>query len=277
MLKGLATWKYVIVVAIVLGGCVYVSRQDQETRQQYQEKCTQLNAGTASPSTHGEDCDKGADDAARHLPRWYRVFSWPEGITTWAILLTLFAIAEQTNETRRAATAAIDAAQAAQRTIDLTMHTQRGRIAISFAPAEGIGEIVEFSAENIGNSNVKIRYARGFRETVRKQESLPDVPPYLAESNASNMADWIMPGGKSQIRMREGDTDIALQIDLRPEATRYNIRWSGDALWVYGRICYEDGISPEIREKRFCYSVTVDGAGRMDLISGGPLLYSMDT
>jgi hypothetical protein len=103
MLKRIASWKYGIPVLIILGGCVYVSHQDQRTRDQYEQKCNQLNASTVPPSAHQEDCDKGAENAARHLPRWFRIFSWPEGITTWAILLTLFAIAEQTSQTRRSA------------------------------------------------------------------------------------------------------------------------------------------------------------------------------
>jgi hypothetical protein len=105
MLRHIVSWKYVIAVAVVLGCSIYVSREDQKTRDQYQQKCTQLNASTVSLPAH-EDCDKGSEDAARQLPRWYRVFGWPEGITTLAILLTLLAIADQTAQTRKAAEAA---------------------------------------------------------------------------------------------------------------------------------------------------------------------------
>jgi hypothetical protein len=43
-----------------------------------------------------------------YSPRWemvviYRVFSWPEGVTVWALFLTLITIAEQTRHTARAA------------------------------------------------------------------------------------------------------------------------------------------------------------------------------
>lgn len=109
MIRRIASWKYGIAVAIVVGLSIYVSHQDQKTREQYEQKCTQLNAGTAPPASHTEDCDQGADNAARHLPRWYRMFGWPEGITAWAILLTLFTVAEQTNATRTAAEATRDA------------------------------------------------------------------------------------------------------------------------------------------------------------------------
>jgi hypothetical protein len=113
MLRRVLSWKYVIAVVVILGFSVYVARQDQETRDEYEQKCQQLNAGAVPPSPHYEDCDKGADSAARHLPRWYRVFSWPEGITTWAILLTLLGIADQTAQTKKSAEAALISAKAA--------------------------------------------------------------------------------------------------------------------------------------------------------------------
>ena len=108
MLRRILAWKYIIAVAMIFGFSLHVSHEDQKTRDQYEQKCTQLNPGVATPSPHSEDCDKGAENAARHLPRWYRMFGWPEGITTWAILLTLLAIAEQTEATRKSAEAALD-------------------------------------------------------------------------------------------------------------------------------------------------------------------------
>jgi hypothetical protein len=138
MLKRILSWKYLIAVVIVLGGCIYVSRQDQKTRDQYEQNCNQLNASALPPSGHYEDCDKGAENAARHLPRWYRVFGWPDGITTWAILLTLVAIAEQTSQTRRAADATADSANAAYGSVmfaeaqfELMKEERRARISIN--------------------------------------------------------------------------------------------------------------------------------------------------
>jgi hypothetical protein len=123
MLQRIALWKYGMAVVIILGGCVYVSRQDQKTRDQYEQKCNQLNARVISPSGHYEDCDKGAENAAQHLPRWYRFFVWPEGTTTWAILLTLLVIADQTTQTRKAAEAALASANSAKTQIEV-MRTQ---------------------------------------------------------------------------------------------------------------------------------------------------------
>jgi hypothetical protein len=114
MPKRLVAWKYGIAVFIILGGSIYVSRQDQKTRDQYEQKCNQLNASAASPASHYEDCDKGAENAVRDLPLLYQVLGWPEGVTACAILLTLLVIAEQTDQTRKAAEAGLIAARAAR-------------------------------------------------------------------------------------------------------------------------------------------------------------------
>jgi hypothetical protein len=123
MLRRTLAWKYAVAVIVILGFSVYVSHEDQTTRDQYEQKCAQLNARAASPTAHSEDCDKGAENAARHLPRWHGVFGWPEGITTWAILLTLLAIADQTSQTRRAAGATEDAVKASEISYKLARDT----------------------------------------------------------------------------------------------------------------------------------------------------------
>ena len=98
MLKRLGLWKYGIAVAIIFGCAFYVSQQYQHATEYCQEKVTK-----GRPSPHKENPDKCAEDAEKHFPSWYRLFSWPEGIGTWAILLTLLVISEQTNQTRRSA------------------------------------------------------------------------------------------------------------------------------------------------------------------------------
>ncbi len=141
MLKKIALWKYGIAVILVLGCCVYVSRQDQEARDQYEQKCSQLNASAVPLSSHHKDCDKGAENAARHLPRWYRVFGWPEGITTWAILLTLLVIADQTAQTKRAAIAAEDAASATRRQSEIASDTAKRQLRAYLCVAEACVKI----------------------------------------------------------------------------------------------------------------------------------------
>jgi hypothetical protein len=42
---------------------------------------------------------------AKNPPRHFEIFAWPEGVTAWALLLTLVVIAWQSVETRAAAKA----------------------------------------------------------------------------------------------------------------------------------------------------------------------------
>jgi hypothetical protein len=52
--------------------------------------------------------DKGANVAEKpkYSPSWVETFTWPEGVTAWALLLTLFVLAWQSNTATRAARAA---------------------------------------------------------------------------------------------------------------------------------------------------------------------------
>jgi hypothetical protein len=275
MLKRLWGWKYFACIVLVFGGAVYVSHQYQRTRTECQEECQHINPKDVPPAAPTKNCDKCQEDTERNFPSWYRLVSWPEGIGAWAVLLTLLAIAEQTSETRRAATGAVDAAEAARQTIQLTKHMQRGRIGIvARLVDENIPNLIRISGRNIGSTNVKVFSARGYMATL---QTLPEKPPYLSDKVNTRMTYWIAPGDELPVNIQEGDTDQPLVIDLRGDANRNNLRFHGDALWVYGRISYEDGISPEIREKRFCYSVRVDDEDTVDLVASGPADYWMDT
>jgi hypothetical protein len=97
-------WKYIAVFAVVFGVTVYVARQDERAAQQAAHLSN--NASPAKPDT--EHPQKNISDAERHTPTWYTFFRWPSGTTTWAIILTLLAIAEQTSQTAKAAKATRD-------------------------------------------------------------------------------------------------------------------------------------------------------------------------
>jgi hypothetical protein len=104
-LRQILRWKYAVVVVAILIASLFVSSQYQKARGQCEQKCAQFNNGVVTPSVHAENCDECERDVEMHLPGWYRAFIWPDGITAWAIILTLMTIAEQTRETRRSAIA----------------------------------------------------------------------------------------------------------------------------------------------------------------------------
>jgi hypothetical protein len=118
MLRSLA-----ILAVLLLGTTIYVTIQDQHaTEQTPQQTAQQPN----SPTTFSKSDKQSQDNTqkpSRNLPSWHRLFTWPDGMTAWAILLTLWAVAWQSNETRKAAQAALTTANAAKTQIKV-MRTQ---------------------------------------------------------------------------------------------------------------------------------------------------------
>lgn len=244
---------------MILGCSVYVSREDQKTRDRYQQKCDQLNASVVPPARHYEDCDKGADAAARHLPRWYRVFSWPEGITTWAILLTLLVIADQTAQTRRAADATKDAAQAAlkqaeiqiaglRQWLDVRVTTSRCQKAYVLGGVDYLAEHIEvyFRATNqtsypltIQEISVKISRERRdgprWEPYMRKEEVI--LPPRTDDTaivGQQNIGDhdFFVPldldvGMAAQYRAHTLMLSISGQVSFKPVIGEVEKQWFG--------------------------------------------------
>ena len=211
MLRRLIAWKYLIGVAVVFGFAIYVSQQYQSASQQCEAKATKVNPRNASPLPRGEDAEKCKEDAERNFPRWYRLFSWPEGIGTWAILLTLLTIAEQAHQTRRAADAGLEAANAAYGSVsfaeaqwELMREKERARLDVDVNRGGPIIEsegsdlrhpIATLKVRNIGASRAFIRRTSGVLITKAPDATLeepeddysplslpdhfldPDVPP----------------------------------------------------------------------------------------------------
>lgn len=128
MFRRLVAWKYFIGVAIVFGCAVFVSHQYERARSQCAKQCEAVHPRLASLSAAADDCSRCEQEAERHLPRWYRLFAWPEGVTTWAVLLTLLAIAEQTYHTRRAAEATELSVRASDRAYTLAENTAKRQL-----------------------------------------------------------------------------------------------------------------------------------------------------
>jgi hypothetical protein len=285
MLKKLASWKYGIAVVIILGFSIYVSHQDQKTRDQYEKECAKLNAGAVSPTAHREDCDKGAEDAARHLPRWYRVFGWSEGITTWAILLTLLALAEQTVQTKRAAEAtdnslsevqrqtkaAVMSAKAARRQTLIAMNAQRAWV---------MGTIENVPHWNPSGANTEVMYVkplfRNYGETpgriseikLRSEyladgEELPPHPVYSGE-------EWYSSHFSGEIDLMPKNMVVQpVSAQLRGGAF-VNVRKRQTRLYIYWVVNYRD-IHGRKWHTRTCYRYHMPGS-----LDGTPEGYVID-
>lgn len=190
--------KYLAIFSVVLGLAVYIATQDEHaTKQPAQESAYQNNA--AVPAKANEDHPQNNErNSEGNLPGWYGFFRWPNGTTTWAIILTLFAIAEQTRHTARAAEATKESVGAIQaqsghletqagqmsrqadlmrEQIDRMVEKERGRIALAPLPVNNFRTNVEWQSIELGINNFGYSPALNVRvishcEIVRREEYL---------------------------------------------------------------------------------------------------------
>jgi hypothetical protein len=173
MLKVLA-----IVAAVILGLTVYVAVQNQRAAEQTINKTAQTPKAVA-PSQGHEKPQENAENPQGNSPSWYGFFIWPDSTTTWAILLTLWAVAWQANETRRAAEASL-------KQFVFSKQFHRADIQIRPRPIKFIaidcGQLLKVRCENIGNSPAKdIKIASHCR--VCKEKEITEIEEPLSEVN----------------------------------------------------------------------------------------------
>lgn len=107
-------WAYVALLLIVIGLGVVVAVQDHKTAEEAQRAASQPRNGASPVETDEQAAEAYIKNSERTEPVWYRFVRWPEGIGAWFVLLTLFAIADQSYQTKRAADAANIAAKFAK-------------------------------------------------------------------------------------------------------------------------------------------------------------------
>ncbi|HEY2860026.1 MAG TPA: hypothetical protein VGJ21_16515 [Terracidiphilus sp.] len=242
-------WKHSVLVCLILGFCIFVSHQDQKTRDDYENKCAQINAIIASPASPTEDCEKGAENAARHLPRWYRVFSWPEGITLWAILLTLLAIAEQTNATARAATASNTAVDVALMNTQAFINSERPWILVKAEQSKRIEDTFEVIAVNNGRTPAAVLSSTKNHMFVDIMDLPPKIPEYGKPDEQFRI---ILPGESFFV------CDTYRLEALRNKETDMKFRALELGGYIFGSITYRDLLSPtnaESHETRWCFHI----------------------
>ena len=121
--------KYVAMFAVVFALAVFVARQDERAAQERTQKSAQLGNATVSANPD-EQHPKKHRKYRRNAPGWYSFFRWPNGTTTWAIILTLLAIAEQTSQTRKAAEATLSSAKATKDSVSAFVASQGPQIMV---------------------------------------------------------------------------------------------------------------------------------------------------
>jgi hypothetical protein len=184
---------------------------------------------------------------------------------------TLRKIERQTKAAENSASAALLSAQAFR-------DTERARMTVL---ASSLGNLsLQFNARNIGRANAKVIDACGYCAFHSVGETLPQNPIYLEENKSGwDFVEWVGTGADFQLTERKKDGSEApyLIADLSETAMRNNIQYHGCSMWVFGRIVYFDGISPNERESRYCFRILVDGDGNTRYKTGGPTQYWLET
>jgi hypothetical protein len=187
-------WKRLLILAgvvlIVAGIVVAVYYQQRNAiGQGYDIKCIQDRQPTsAATSLICVIRSKQNTEQGHASSRWWNVLlAWPEGITAWLLMLTLGAIVWQAWETRKAAAAAADSANAAYGSVTfaeaqlrLMIDKERARLDLNVertsleveVDGEHLHLIATISVRNIGASKAFIRRTSGTLIAKLRNESL---------------------------------------------------------------------------------------------------------
>lgn len=101
-------WKWAFLFVFIASAIVAMAYEQHYAREKYH---AQSEADCIALSVSPEEkhsCAKEAQSRKDYAPWGYVLVAWPEGITTWAIIVTFVFIGWQADETRKAAKAAAD-------------------------------------------------------------------------------------------------------------------------------------------------------------------------
>jgi hypothetical protein len=157
--------KYVLGFFLVFGFAVYVAVQDERTAQQPAQEAEQSSKSTIATVPDANHPQKDITKTERNLPSWYGFFRWPNGTTTWAILLTLLAIAEQNRLLKQYVIATKDGVEATRRNIALQFRprliVRRGELEYGSLAVGGKPAKIHYTVANVGGTNARILRAWG--------------------------------------------------------------------------------------------------------------------
>ncbi len=267
--------KYLAILAVIFALACYVAVQDQGST----PKSTQQGAPAANLSiaadAHQNHSNDDAENTKRNSPRWHRLFSWPEGVTTWAIILTLLAVAEQAKESAKATQSVRDslphqksAAEAALLNAQAVINAERpwifvaeskSRKAIDHRKAD-----VQIFGKNSGRTPAEVIVIACDAAFRSYDKDFPDEPWYPQVE--LKYKKYVAPEETFDVY----DYDCALVLT---EEMWESVK--GQRLTFTGRVVYRDLITREEHETRFCYFLSP--VATVGLIMCGPRNYNQHT
>ena len=127
--------KYILAFLLVFLASVLITSQYEK----YAHDSTPPSQNSSCPAVTPSNPNQPSCNSQQpqdYPPRWllvaYQVFGWPNGITVWALFFTLLALADQTAQTKKAANAAKDGANAALKQADHMVASERAWILLSW-------------------------------------------------------------------------------------------------------------------------------------------------
>ena len=238
-------WKYIAIFAVVFGLTFYVSIQNHRDTDQPAEHGTQP-ANAPPPPTHDDNAQMDVKKPHRSPPDWYRFLTWPEGVTAWAIFLTLMAIAEQTQQTRKAAEAGLESAKAALLNAQAVINIDRPWITVQVE----VGHQIYVRVINEGHTPAEIMVSSGKQCVLAEEASLPAIPEY---PDTPTWYEGLVCPGSEPLHI------FGLPIEAaNSRETIEEIQAGHKRLFIMGHICYRSGLHRErpdlpTYETRWCF------------------------
>lgn len=234
-----------ILIVAVLCTSRYAENRKAEQHENTQASGPKDAVAPNSTSQSGQNASK-----PHHHPEWIDTFAWPDGVTAWALLLTLIVIGWQSTETRDAAKGALLNAQA-------VIDAERAWVIIRSSMNWGYIPFVSFplkywwEIENVSNTPAQILETQCRYELIRHERlyTLPEVPVYPEPIDFAGRL--LPPKGKEDFTTFCND-EVGQIIKDPPDQTEINSIKNGLCfLRAYGYVRYRDGFGNE-RESRFC-------------------------
>lgn len=265
-----------MVFAIAAFVAVSVSSQPNKAANRNQEpsKQKQLPVISANSQNTQTSTDANQSKASADPPKWYTTIKWTDWLLVIAGFGTLAVVCWQTAILSKSVAVAQKSAEATSKQVALYVNAERARMSIAFEDRGS--RSIALRAKNIGHATAQITLVRGYHMLLLKGYSLPAVPPYLSEpSTNKDFIEWVKVD--AVIDFDTDDNLSELVMDLSDTSRCEQIRDKNMSYWVFGRICYGDGITSEPRETRFCYEASVDSNLSTNIVMSGPPAYRMET
>lgn len=122
-------WPLVLLFILIMA-VIGMSRYAEHRKAEHQEN-TQASSPEATVSPLSADKSSQKANEPKYPPSWVDTFAWPEGVTAWALFLTLFVIAWQSVETHAAAEAGMKAVEATHKQTELTFQMERAKLSLT--------------------------------------------------------------------------------------------------------------------------------------------------